>query len=115
MTKGKKLQFQFNKKPIEKPTNFFIESNSGVFDFDDFKERYELLLKPVWSQIEGLGGGWTDKNIQVRKIINSDTEPLLFIRILLLIGMAMNTPLVMLQKLLCLETRLLFQLRACQI
>lgn len=66
MTKGKKLQFEFNKKPIEPPSNFFIDSNSGVFELDDFKERYELLLKPVWNQIEGLGGGWTDKNIQVR-------------------------------------------------
>ena len=69
MTKGKKLQFEFNKKPIETPGNFFIESNSGVFEFDDFKERYELLLKPVRSQIEGLGGGWTDKNIQVCTVI----------------------------------------------
>ena len=67
--KGKKktIQYEFEKNLIDPPTDDFIESNSGVFVFADFKERYESLFKPVWNQIDGLGGGWTDKNIQVRR------------------------------------------------
>ena len=63
--KKKTVQYEYENSPIDPPSDDFIESNSGVFVLDDFKERYELLFKPVWNQIDGLGGGWTDKNIQV--------------------------------------------------
>jgi len=71
--KKKTVQYEYENSPIDPPSDDFIESNSGVFVLDDFKERYELLFKPVWNQIDSLGGGWTDKNIQ-NLIINWDGD-----------------------------------------
>lgn len=49
---------------VEKPSSLFLSQNQGVFCYETFTERYDDLFRPVYQKIDGLGGGWNEKNIE---------------------------------------------------